>query len=142
MTDCIYQGLKGNFNPILDSSSTDNLSIENYEIQISRSIFHAYPSYLCKVSFFTTLNIYKDYFKGRLRWCNLMQSDYSLKLWPETICPSSSFSWTSCYFLYAKSFVTKELLNFHRVDELKNFVTNIFLKLVCQSRTRIRSSIG
>ena len=33
--------------------------------------------------------------------------------------------------LYAKGFVTKELLNLHCVDELKNFVTNIFLKLVC-----------
>ena len=41
--------------------------------------------------FLTTLDIYKDYFKGRLRWCNLMQSDYSLKLWPEIICPSLSF---------------------------------------------------
>ena len=42
--------------------------------------------------FFITLDIYKDYFKGRLKWCNLMQSDYSLKLWLETICPSLSLS--------------------------------------------------
>ena len=41
--------------------------------------------------FLTTLDIYKDYFKGRLRWCNLMQSDYSLKLWLDTICHSLSF---------------------------------------------------
>ena len=61
------------------------VSIENYEIQISKSVFHAYPSYLCRVSFLTILDIYKDNFKGRLRWCNLMQSDYSLKLWPEII---------------------------------------------------------
>ena len=59
--------------------STKVVSIENHEIQISRFVFHAYPSYLCRVSFFTTLEIYKDYFKGCLRWCNLMQSDYSLK---------------------------------------------------------------
>ena len=76
----------------LDSNLTDSLSIKNYEIQISRSIFHTYPCYLCKVSFLTTLDIYKDYFKDRLRWCNLMQNDYSLEMWPETIFPSSSFS--------------------------------------------------
>ena len=45
---------------------TEAVSIENYEIQISRSFFHTYPSYLCRVSFLTTLKIYKDYFKGRL----------------------------------------------------------------------------
>ena len=49
-------------------SSTDSsitVSIKNYKIQISRSVFHAYPSYLYKVSFLTTLDIYKDFFKGR-----------------------------------------------------------------------------
>ena len=60
--------------------SKETVSIENYEIQISRSIFPAYPSYLCKVSFLTTLEIYKDYFKGHLRCCNSMLSDYLLKL--------------------------------------------------------------
>ena len=73
-------------------NSTDSsiaASIENYKIQISKSIFHAYPSYLCRVSFLTTLDIYKNYFKSCQKWCNLMQSDYSLKLWPETICPKS-----------------------------------------------------
>ena len=48
----------------------DTLSMENYEIQISRSIFHAYPSYMFRFSFLTTLDIYKDFFKGRLTWCN------------------------------------------------------------------------
>ena len=49
-------------------SSTDILttvSIENYEIQISRSAFHAYPSYVFRFSILTTQDIYKDYFKGR-----------------------------------------------------------------------------
>ena len=40
---------------------TEAVSIKNYEIQISS----AYSSYLCRVSFLTTLDIYKDYFKGR-----------------------------------------------------------------------------
>ena len=30
-----------------------------------------------------------------------------------------------------KGFVTKELFDFHSVDELKNFAANIFFKLVC-----------
>ena len=34
--------------------------------------------------------------------------------------------------------MTKELLDFH-VDELKNFATNIFLKLVCLSCTGIHA---
>ena len=38
--------------------------------------------------------------------------------------------------------MTKELLDFHRLDELKNFATNILLKLVIKSRTKIRASIG
>ena len=51
---------------------TEVVSIENYEIQIFRFVFYAYPSYLCRVSFLTTLNIYKDYFKSRQR-CKVMQ---------------------------------------------------------------------
>ena len=50
---------------VLDSYSIEIVSIDNYKIQISRSVFHAYPSYLCRVSFLTTLDIYKDYFKDR-----------------------------------------------------------------------------
>ena len=53
------------FNKNSRQLSTEVVSIENYEIQISRSVFHTYPSYLCKVYFLTTLDIYKDYFKGR-----------------------------------------------------------------------------
>ena len=49
----------------LNSSSIDTVSIENYEIQIFRSVFHVYLSYLCMISFLTTLDIYKDYFKSR-----------------------------------------------------------------------------
>ena len=66
----------------------------------------------------------------------------ALILWLETICPSSSFSWRSYYVCMLYGFVTKELLDLHRVDELKNFAANIFLKLVCQSRTGIHASIG
>ena len=51
----------------LDSCWAETVSIENYEIQISRFVFHAYPSCLCRISFLTTLDIYKDYFKDRYK---------------------------------------------------------------------------
>ena len=51
-----------NIRSLTDSSTT--LYIENYEIQISRFVFHAYPSYVFRFSFLTTLDIYKDYFKS------------------------------------------------------------------------------
>ena len=50
---------------MLDSSSIEAVSIENYEIQISRSNFMRIHVHLCRVSFLTTLDIYKDYFKDR-----------------------------------------------------------------------------
>ena len=49
----------------LDSNSTEAISVKNYKIRISRSNFTHIHVYLCRVSFLTTLNIYKDYFKGR-----------------------------------------------------------------------------
>ena len=49
----------------LDSSLTKAVFVENYEIRISRFDFTHILEYLCRVSFLTTLDIYKDYFKGR-----------------------------------------------------------------------------
>ena len=48
----------------LNSSLIEAVSVENYEIRISRSNFMHINEYLCRVSFLTTLNTYKDYFKG------------------------------------------------------------------------------
>ena len=46
---------------VLDNCSIKTVSIENYEIQISRSVFTHIKVYLCRVSFLTILDIYKDY---------------------------------------------------------------------------------
>ena len=48
----------------------------------------------------------------------------------EDICPNSSFYSRSCCICTLYGFVTKEFYDLHRVDELKNFTANIFLKLV------------
>ena len=45
---------------MFDSCSTEAVSIENYEIQIFKSIFTHIQVYLYRVSFLTTLDIYKD----------------------------------------------------------------------------------
>ena len=50
---------------MLDSCSIDFLSIEIYENQVFSFDFHLIRLYMFGLSFLTTLNIYKDYFKGR-----------------------------------------------------------------------------
>ena len=49
----------------LDRSSTEVVSVESYEIWNSRSDYTHILEYLCRVSFLTILDIYKDYFKNR-----------------------------------------------------------------------------
>ena len=60
---------------MLDSYSIDTLSIEIYENQIFISDFHPIYVYMFGLSFLTSLNIYKDYFKGRHSWCKWVQLD-------------------------------------------------------------------
>ena len=49
----------------LDKSLTQAIFVKNYEIRNSRSDYTHILEYLCRVSFLTTLDIYKDYFKSR-----------------------------------------------------------------------------
>ena len=51
------------------ASSTDKFSIEVYEKQIFSSDFHPIHVYMFGLSVLITLNIYKDYFKGRQKEC-------------------------------------------------------------------------
>ena len=60
---------------MLDKCSIDKLSIEIYENQIFNSDFHPIHVYMFGLSFFTTLNIYNDYFKNRHSWCKWVQLD-------------------------------------------------------------------
>ena len=59
----------------LDKSSTQVVSVETYEIRISKSDFQPMFVYLYKVSFLTTLDIYKAYFKGNHTWRTYAESD-------------------------------------------------------------------
>ena len=88
----------------LDKSPTEVESIEIYKIRISKYDFWAILKYLYKVSFLTALDIYKDYFKmpSQIFWVTVCKK-----------CPSSLFSLKKLLRLYAKGFVTKELLDLH-----------------------------
>ena len=117
----IYRGLMMD----LDSSSTEAVSIENYKIQISRFDFTHIHVYLCRFSFLTTLDIYNDYFKGRQRWCNLMQSHCACKLWPETKFALVHHIPCRNYCIFAPRVLWPRSFLIFIVDELKNFTTNI-----------------
>ena len=104
----------------LDNSSTEVVSIENYEIQIFRSDFTHIHVYLYRVSFLTTLDIYKDYFNDRQRWCNLKLLCMQI-VTGDRICRSSSYSLHKLLRLCAKGFVTKELLDLHCWMNRKTF---------------------
>ena len=57
---------------MLDNFSIDKLSVKIYKKQIFSSDFTPIHEYVFGLYFLTTLNIYKDYFKGRRKGCNLM----------------------------------------------------------------------
>ena len=60
---------------MLDNFLVENLSIEIYENQIFKSDFTHIRVYMFRLSSLTTLNIYKDYFKGCHRGCKWMKLD-------------------------------------------------------------------
>ena len=74
---------------MLNNCSIETVSFENYEIHISKSVFMHIQVYLYKVSFLTTLDIYKDYFKGRQRLLQLLLHAYCDR---RQNCPNSSYS--------------------------------------------------
>ena len=114
---------------MFDKCSTDNLfikvltdsstavSIENYEIIIiSRSDFRPMLTCMCRVSFLTTLDIYKVYFEG----CHIREyKGNTCKKWPSALVSLKEV--TVSFAPYG--FVTKYFLIFI-IDEVKNFATN------------------
>ena len=62
----------------LDKSSTETVSVETYKIRISRSNFWLMLVYLYMVSFLTTLDICKAYFKKVVAHAESALVHYSL----------------------------------------------------------------
>ena len=95
LDSCIYRGLK------LDTSR----SIEVMETRIFRSDFWARLLYLCRVSFHTTLDLYKTYFRGR-----------HIREYKENICkrwPMPYSLWKKLLRLCALGFCNQVLLDLH-----------------------------
>ena len=115
----------------LDRSLDKILSIENYEIRFSKFDCTHILEYLCKVSFLTTLDIYKDYFKNCHKRCKVMESDNTRILWSETKIALVHHILCRSYYVFTPRVLWPRSFLIFIVDELKNFVVNIFLKLVC-----------
>ena len=103
----------------LDRSSTQAVSVENYQIRNFRSNYMHILMYLCRVSFLTTLDLYKDYFKGRCTSIVWLDAKNGLVHY--------SFCRSCCVFmprvLWPRSFL------FFIIDELKNFAVNNLLQV-------------
>ena len=75
------------------------------EIQIFRSDFWAKLMYLCRVSFLTTLDLHKTYFRGRYIW------DYKENICKRRLMPYSL--WKKLLHLYALGFCNQVLLDLY-----------------------------
>ena len=95
-------------------SSTQAVSVKNYEIRNFRSDYTHIPMYLCRVSFLSTLNIYKDYFKGRhtsFEWPNAKSDLVHHSLWRSYYVFTPRVLWPRSFLIFI-------------VNEVKNFAAN------------------
>ena len=70
--------------------------------------------------------------KGGTSCTSIEQSLFKQIVTGDRICPNSSLLCRSCYIYTPQNFMTKYLLDFHHLDELKNFATNNLLQLVIE----------
>ena len=136
---CCSLNLNRSFDRILSIenycwSSIEAVSVENYEIRFSISDYTYILEYLCRVSFLITLDIYKDYFKSRHKWCKVMQSNNTCILWLEIeialvhhILYRSYCVFTSLHQAFCNQGASwsSQLMNWRTLQP------TIFLKLVC-----------
>ena len=107
-------------------SSTEAVFVENYEIKNSRFDYAHILEYLCKVSFLTTLDIYKNYFKGHCTR-NYIPECF---VWPKAEIALVHHSLCRSYYIFAPRVLWPMSFLIFIVEELKNFATNIFFKQV------------
>ena len=104
----------------LDRFSTQIVYVENYEMCPFRFDYTHITMYVCRVSFLTTLDIYKDYFKGCricIKWPNAKSDLVHHSLWRSYCVFMPRVLWPKSFLIFI-------------VDEVKNFAANIFFKLV------------
>ena len=119
LDSCSTASYLSRFNKAQQILSID-VSIENYENQFYKFDFRPMLMYLCRVSFLTTLDIYKAYFRGR-----------HIREYKKNICkrwPMPYSLWKKLLRLYALGFCNQVFLIFI-VDEVKNFVVKNLLQV-------------
>ena len=114
----------------LDRILTQAISVENYEIRFSKSNYTHILEYLCRFSFLTTLDMYKDYFKSRHKGCKVKQRDNPCILWLEIKIALVYYILSRSYCVFTPRVLWPRSFLIFIVDELKNFTTNI-LSQVC-----------
>ena len=116
---------KSRQNPVNYSwSSTQVVSVENYEIRFSKSDYMHILEYLCRISSLTTLDIYKDYFKSRHSGCKMLQKNNPCILWPKVEIALVHHILYRSYCIFALKVLWPKSLLIFIVDELKNFAAN------------------
>ena len=114
----------------LDRSLTQAVSVENYEIRNFRYDYRHILEYLYRVSFLTTLDIYKNYFKSYHKWCKVLQKNNPCILWPETEITLYHHILYRSYCIFTPRVLWPRSFLIFIVDELKNFATNNLFKLL------------
>ena len=107
----------------LDKSSTQVVFVENYKIRFFRSDYTYILKYLCRVSFLTTLDIYKDYFKNCQKWCKVLQKNNPCILWLETEIALVHHILCRNYCVFTSRVLWSRSFLIFTIDELKNFAT-------------------
>ena len=110
----------------LNKSSTQAISVENYEIRFSKSNYTHIPMYLCRVSFLITLNIYMDYFKGHHK---VMQKNNTCIMWPEAEIAPVHHSLCRSYYVFTPRVLWPRSFLIFIVNEVKNFAANNLLQV-------------
>ena len=77
--------------------------------------------YLCRVSFLTTLDIYKDYFKD---YHKVMQKDNTCIVWPEAKIAPIHYPLCRSYCIFMPKVLWLRSFLIFIVDEQKNFAAN------------------
>ena len=105
-------------------SSTQAVSVKNYEIRNFRSDYTYILEYLCRVSFLTTLDIYKNYFKSRHEWCKGCNFFFTCIVWPKTEIALIHHTLCRSYCVLTPRVLWPRSSLIFTVDELKNFAAN------------------
>ena len=103
------------------SSSTEAISVENYEIRFSRFDYMHILEYLCRVSFLTTQNIYRDYFKGHHKVVAIVITCI-LRL--ETKIALVHLSFCRSYYVFTPRVLWPWSFLIFIIDELENLAAN------------------